>query len=196
MAALASAFGFLRLAFPYPLMPFLKFDLAEIPDTISFILLGPSGGLTTALTHWFVLNMKSSSVPVVGPLMKLLAISSMMLGLYIGAKLSGSGNRVRLLLNLILWGMVSRVMIMGFATFVLYYALMPDTYIPFAQKVLNSVGLHVSGVLDVALAKTLLTAVFNVLHVPLSVIPGMAAADAALRHPKIRMYVRWLRLRD
>ena len=197
LAALAAAFGLMRLAIPYPLMPFLKFDLAEIPDIVSFIIVGPSGGLVTALIHWFVLNLKGGGMaPVVGPLMKLMAISSMMLGLYIGAKMARGRDRKVMLASMIGWGIVTRVLIMGFTTFLLYYAIMPDTYIPFAEKMLKTIGVQVSGALQVAVYTVLLTAVFNAIHVPLSVLPAAAVAEAAMKHPKIAMQVNWLRSKD
>ncbi len=196
LAALAAAFGLMRLAIPYPLMPFLKFDLAEIPDIVSFMIVGPSGGLVTALIHWFVLNLKGGGMaPVVGPLMKLMAISSMMLGLYIGAKMAEGRGRKAMLVGMVGWGIVIRVVVMGLVTFLLYYAIMPETYIPFAEKMLGALGLKVEGALQVALYTVLLTSVFNALHVPLSVLPAAVVAEAAMRHPKIAMQVSWLRRR-
>lgn len=197
LAALAAAFGFMRLAIPYPLMPFLKFDLAEIPDTVSFMIVGPSGGLITALIHWFILNLKGGGMaPIVGPLMKLMAISSMMLGLYIGAKIVKGRDKKSLLISMVGWGILMRVIIMGLTTFLLYYAIMPETYIPFAEKMLGALRIEVEGAFQVAFYTVLLTAVFNALHVPLSVLPAAIVAKAAMRHPKIAMQVRWLRSRD
>lgn len=197
LAALAAVFGFMGLAIPYPLMPFLKFDLAEIPDIVSFMIVGPSGGLVTALIHWFVLNLKGGGmVPVVSPLMKLMAISSMMLGLYIGAKMAEGKDRKAMLVGMIGWGIIVRVVVMGLVTFLLYYAIMPETYIPFAEKMLGALGIRVEGALQVAFYTVLFTAIFNALHVPLSVLLAAIVAEAAMRHPKLAMQVGWLRRRD
>ena len=197
LAALAVAFGFMKLSIPYPLMPFLKFDLAEIPDTVAFIILGPSAGLITTLIHWFVLNLKGGGmVPIAGPLMKLMAISSMMLGFYIGVKVAEGGGRRALMVSMAVWGVIARVVVMGLTTFLLYYAIMPDTYIPFAEKMLKTIGWEVEGALGVALATVGLTAIFNAIHVPLSLLPATIVAEAAMKHPKIAMNVGWLRSRD
>ncbi len=197
LAALAVAFGFMKLSIPYPLMPFLKFDLAEIPDIVAFIILGPSAGLITTLIHWFVLNLKGGGmVPIAGPLMKLMAISSMMLGFYIGVKVTEGRGRRALMVSMAVWGVIARVVVMGLTTFLLYYAIMPDTYIPFAEKMLKTIGWEVEGALGVALATVGLTAIFNAIHVPLSLLPATIGAEAAMKHPKIAMNVGWLRSRD
>jgi len=45
----AIAAGIARLSTPFPLLPFLRFDAAEIFDVLSFLLFGPVGGVVTSV---------------------------------------------------------------------------------------------------------------------------------------------------
>ena len=82
--ALAAVVAFLiQLPYPDPAFPFLRLDLAEIVDVLAFLLFGPAVGLLTTLLHYVFLNF-SPSVPIFGPLLKLFAVTSMLLGMWLG----------------------------------------------------------------------------------------------------------------
>ncbi|MDW8041889.1 MAG: hypothetical protein RMJ75_03675 [Nitrososphaerota archaeon] len=173
----AIAAGVARLSTPFPLLPFLRFDGAEIFDVLSMTLFGPMGGVVTSLAHWYGLVLNGGSlVPGVGETMKLLAVLSTLLGLYAGIRL-GRGS--------IWWGLIgalaSRTLIMALATFVLYYVLLPGVYLPFGSRALQRVGITVQGELTLALLMTVLNAVFNLIHVFVSVIPAYAIHRSVLR---------------
>ena len=82
-------------------------------------------------------------------------------------------------------GIVFRVSVMAFATFILYYILFPKLYLPFAKGLLSrAMGLSFSSDHELVSILLLLTSLFNALHVLFSLIP------AAIIH---KIYVRSLR---
>ncbi len=82
--ALAAVVAFLiQIPYPDPALPFLRLDLAEIVDVLAFLLFGPTVGLLTTLLHYLFLNF-SPSLPIYGPLLKLFAVASMLLGMWLG----------------------------------------------------------------------------------------------------------------
>ncbi|MCS7094437.1 MAG: hypothetical protein NZ988_01325 [Thaumarchaeota archaeon] len=173
----AIAAGVARLSMPFPLLPFLRFDSAEIFDVLSMTLFGPVGGVVTTLAHWYGLIVNGGSlVPGVGETMKLTAVLSMLFGLYTGIRLSGGS---------FWWGLVgavaSRTLVMALVTFLLYYVLLPEVYLPFGSRALQRVGITVQGELTLAMLMTVLNAVFNLLHVFLSVVPAYAIHRSVLR---------------
>jgi riboflavin transporter FmnP len=182
----AIAAGIARLSTPFPLLPFLRFDAAEIFDVLAFLLFGPLGGVVASVAHWYGLILNGGAlVPGVGETMKLIAVLSTLLGLYLGIKLSRGS---------IWWGLVgalaSRTLIMALVTFLLYYVLLPDVYLPFGSRALQRVGITVQGELTLAMLMTTLNGVFNLLHVFVSIVPAIAIYGAVLRSlPFLRRYV-------
>ena len=70
MAGLAALLALLPLSFSYPIIPYLKFDIAEIPVVLAFFLLGPEAGLISSIVYWVILLLVGSYTPL-GPTMKL-----------------------------------------------------------------------------------------------------------------------------
>ena len=163
LAALAYALGLLPASFPFPLLPFLRFDLAEIPDIFSFLLLGWKFGLVTALAHWYALVATATGVfapPPIPQLLKLTAVLAMFLGVYVGVRVSEKVGRGRLLLPTI-GGILARAGVMAPVTFALYYFLFPNIYLPFGKRALTAAGFVANTDLAVATLITGLTALFN-----------------------------------
>ncbi len=106
-----------QFRFPVPGFQFLAFDAAELIDVLAFLLFGPVVGFATAAVHGLVLSVFPSEAPLVGPLLKFLAVSSMLLGLWLGYLLysrplkSKGGYRAGLSL-MTGFGLVSRVLIL------------------------------------------------------------------------------------
>ncbi len=186
MGGAAIAAGIARLSTPFPLLPFLRFDAAEIFDVLSFFLFGPLGGVVTSLAHWYGLVLNGGAlVPGVSETMKLIAVLSTLLGLYLGIRLSRGS---------IWWGLVgavaSRTLVMALVTFLLYYVLLPNVYLPFGSRALQRIGITVEGELTLAMLMTTLNGVFNLLHVFVSVVPAVAVYASVLRAlPFLKRYV-------
>ena len=191
-AALLSAstilLALLRLKIPFPPLPFLTFRLDEILCVIAFLIFGFKAGLTVAFIEFLALNLGKPYHVLIGPSMKFLAMVSMLTGFEAAERLRKSKSREfeRFYAAILLFmGIVFRVSVMAFATFILYYILFPKLYLPFAKGLLSrAIGLSFSSDLELVSILLLLTSLFNALHVPFSLIP------AAIIH---KMYVRSLR---
>ena len=83
-AALAAMLTLARASVPFPLIPYLQVDFAELPIMISFFLFGPLAAVITELVHWLFLNETGSDVPL-GPAIKLVAVMSTFLGFWLGS---------------------------------------------------------------------------------------------------------------
>jgi riboflavin transporter FmnP len=84
-SALALVLTFSKAEIPYPPLPYLKFDFAEIPIMMALLIGGLVPGLATAVIHWMGLSLARGWV--LGPLMKFLAVAPMVAGFWIGIKL-------------------------------------------------------------------------------------------------------------
>jgi riboflavin transporter FmnP len=83
--ALAAVIAFLiQIPWPVPGFTFLQLDLAEIVDVLAFLIFGPAVGLLTTLIHYLVLNALPTASPIFGPLLKLIGVTSMLLGMWLG----------------------------------------------------------------------------------------------------------------
>ncbi len=183
---------------PLPAFPFLflRFDLAEVIDVLSFLLLGPSWGLLTLLIHWFGLNLLPSFLPIVGPFMKLLAVLSMFLGFWITGKIwrmvvrkKGSG---KLFLGLLLVnGALVRVVVMAFANFLLFAFVLPETYFPVLTAALEKLNFVVTSDMQAVWISVGLLSAYNAVHVPFSVIPAYILLKRILKTPAGRIVNSW-----
>ncbi len=159
-AAASGAIAEMHLAFPFPLLPFLEFDLAEIPDALAFMILGPKGGLISASVHALILYI-IGSFTIFSPLMKLFAELSMFAGLYFGFKV-GRGSKFK---KGIMAGVGStfRVIVMLFVTLALYYVIMPSIYLPTAKLAMSILGISLTSPFEIAMLLVGLTSVFNLI---------------------------------
>jgi riboflavin transporter FmnP len=196
LASVAALLSLSSLSIPFPLLPFLRFDLAEVPDILSFMLLGPSGGMTVTLIHWMLLNLHSSFDPIIGPTMKFMAVFATMLGLYVGTFfVKASFSKKRVYASLLFSGTVLRFIIMIPPTFLLYYLISPTKYLPFAVQSLSEFGIHVSGILAAALLVTIITGIYNITHALLTITLVWLIYSAADRMGVINSGVNWLKSR-
>ena len=73
-AGLSVAITILGIEIPYPILPYLKFDIAEIPIVILFFLEGFLASFVAETLHWIMLSISRGWV--LGPFMKYPLISS------------------------------------------------------------------------------------------------------------------------
>ncbi len=159
-AAASGVMAEMHLMFPFPLLPFLEFDLAEVPDTLAFMILGPKGGLISAGVHCLILYILGSFT-IFSPAMKLFAELSMFAGIYLGFKI---GNKSRYKKGLMAgFGAIFRVIIMLFVTLVLYYVIMPSIYLPTAKLAMSILGISLASPFEIAMLLAGLTSIFNLL---------------------------------
>mgnify|MGYP001772780467 CR=1 FL=1 len=153
-AAASGALTELHVMFPFPLLPFLEFDMAEIPDMTAFLLLGPEAGIIVALIHCLLLY-TLGAFTVFSPLMKFLAEFSMFGGIALAKKFTSNFKIIGLS------SVFFRVFIMLFVTLALYYVIMPNIYLPTANLAMSI--LHISNLPPIMIALLLvgLTSLFN-----------------------------------
>lgn len=144
-SALAIAFSILRLQIPYPILPYLKLDFAELPVTLVMFLCGFKYAVVAELLHYLGLVARGSAP--VDAAMKLLAVISMLAGLAVPAKS---------FLVKMLSAAVVRAAAMSIMNYIYFYVLFPH-FLEYALKLAGSVE-----------ALFLFTAVFNVIHTVVS----------------------------
>lgn len=170
-SALAVMLTSLKAEVPFPLLPYLKFDFAEIPVMITLFLFGPIPSLVTEVIHWIALTVTRGWI--LGPLMKFLAVVPMIAGFWLGVSMynklrSGKTHNVAILFvvgNIV--GIVARVLVASIANIVVFLIVAPE-WLGYAGYMLGLVGIVTTSVFKILLWALLLTGVFNTLHVPLS----------------------------
>jgi riboflavin transporter FmnP len=187
--ALAAVMAIAPLSFPFLLVPYLKFDLAEIPTMISFILLGPLPGVFTSLVYWIVLNFFGSSAPI-GPFLKFLSVLSTIVGAWVGTAICRK-MKSRLLtyvVTILALSAIVRVAVLTLANYFVIWVFMPDflSYATFAVSLVT--GIKLSPNFGGMLVVLLLTAVFNVLHVFLTVVPSFVLVIALIKRKIIKTW--------
>lgn len=176
----------IQIPYPVPGLQFLRFDAAEIVDSLAFLAFGPVVGLLTAIIHWIALNFLPTAVPIFGPLLKLFAVASTLLGMTLGYRVfSGLGERggKRAGLGLIAgFGLGSRVVIMTIVNYFFYiFVFVPGSNPPLAFWVAYLGGLGI----------------FNVVHAVVSIalpLIIMGALTRAAPHLAGRMWITGTRL--
>ena len=169
MAGLAALLAILPLSFSFPLIPYLKFDLAEIPIILAFLLLGPKAGAISSIVYWLVLLLVGSYTPL-GPTMKFIAVGMLVLGFWLGFKLSRNGWRGLLLGSLI--GCALRVGAMTLLNYLVLAFVFPEFLEIAVASISTILGLRFSSGSAALFMVMALTAVFNILHTILSIVPA------------------------
>lgn len=173
-SALAVILASIKAEVPYPLLPYLKFDFAEIPVMIVLFIMGPIPSLITEVIHWISLTVTHGWV--LGPIMKFISVVPMILGFWLGTaaykKISG-GARYNSIISFILGniiGIIARVVVASIANIIVLTGGMYGT--PPTLVALMTI--------------LLLTGIFNTLHVPISsIVSAIIVRGAVVRIPTI-----------
>lgn len=177
-ASLAVYMTLANLVFPFPILPYLRFEVAEIPVLVAFFAMGPIMGLSTSVIYWAVLNVFGEWVPI-GPAMKLAAIAPTILGLWLGTYSADKllHRRTESLASktlAIASGIVFRVIVTTLLNIVVLVYLMPS-FLDFATGCLSAtLGLNPSSEVSALFWTLVFTALFNVIHFFISLIPSYA----------------------
>ena len=84
---------------PAPYAPFLYYQLWEIPIVIAFLAIGPKAGTSVALVNTLILLVVFPGALPTGPIYNLIAVLSMLLGIYIPYRLATHGYKTENLGN-------------------------------------------------------------------------------------------------
>ncbi|MEM3833455.1 MAG: hypothetical protein QW128_07725 [Thermoprotei archaeon] len=172
--SLAAAITLLKLEIPFPILPYLEFDFAEIIDVSAFLVFGPVVGLATTTIHWLLLNF-GAGWPIIGPLMKYIAVLSMVLGFWIGSILYKrfNGSSIHgLIVSMIIFGSLIRVVLMTLANIIVIYLIYGTSFFSYAKYLLSKFGLLIQGDFTVLFWVLVFTGIYNVVHVLISTIPA------------------------
>lgn len=178
LASLAALLAILPLSFPYPVIPYLRFDLAEVPVFLAFLLLGPEASIFSSIIYWLILLLVGSFTPL-GPTMKFVAVLSTLIGLWAGFRLRPSGE-MGLALGGVLGCMIRIAVMSVFNYFVLVY-MFPGFLELAAASISAFLGLRISDNLVALTMSMIFTAIFNALHTPLSIIPAYLVVKSLIR---------------
>ncbi len=163
MASLALAFSVLKLEAPYPVLPYLKFDLAEVPVTFAYFMCGLSCGLLAEVLHF--IGLVARGAEPLGAFMKFLAVSSMLVGSSV-VKAVSKNTMLEFL-----GASTTRIAVMTAMNWV-YFALLYPGFLNYAVKMAGSPILVYA-----------YTAVFNLVHTVFS----FGLAYAVYREVKTRV---------
>jgi len=75
------------LVLSFPLIPYLQFDLGEIAILLAFYIFGPVPAVTASFVEFATLWVVGQNLPV-GPVLKLVAILSSLVGIWLGMSLA------------------------------------------------------------------------------------------------------------
>jgi riboflavin transporter FmnP len=186
-SALALVLGALSqsLGLNFPLIPYLQFDFGEVAIVLAFFIFGPVPASISSFAEFAGLMAFGQQVPV-GPLLKLFALLSTVLGLWVGTKLAskvGAPGLSKLVGSGSLVAAVSRALVLTIPNFYLlqfYYS--PAAIQGLVKYVLQPsfalVGITVTDA-NFLVPVLVFTAVFNVLQLSLV----MAISYGVLRVP-------------
>lgn len=168
--ALSAVLGMMPLSFSFPLIPYLKFDIAEIPVVTAFLGFGPIPGFISALTYWFVLNIFGEWAPL-GPAMKFIAVVSTLIGLWISYKLV---SRFRIpYFTIFVFSSLARILATSISNYLLLVVVAPF-FLEYAVKFLSlALGLEIEAGVGGLLIVLAFTAIYNLMHVALSLFPSI-----------------------
>ncbi len=183
---------------PFPILFYLKFDVAEVVDLSSFMIFGPTAGLLTALIHATILGTVAGgagSGPFFGPSLKFLGVISTYAGLILASKL-GKQSLLRIGLTMTSLSLLTRVTLMTIANY-FYIVFLAQTvfginYTYFAQLVLSESGINLTGS-ALILYVLGLTAIYNAVHVIFSVVVSLFLVNTLMkRAPNLLQSRAWI----
>jgi riboflavin transporter FmnP len=91
-AALTIALNLAGPKIPAPYAPFLYYQIWEIPIVIAFLVLGPKSGLIISIINTVILLIVFPGALPLGPLYNLIAVLSMLIGVYAAYRIATRGH--------------------------------------------------------------------------------------------------------
>lgn len=184
LTTISQAFGL-----NFPILPYLQFDFGEVAIIMAFFMFGPGPAVAASIVEFITLMVIGQNVPY-GPILKIIAIITSIVGLWLGMAIARRATRNKSLGTLFgsgfAFGLLSRL---GFMTIANYY-LIAFVYtvggmVGFVAAPLKLVGIEISA----ANALTVIlgfTALFNGLQLGLV----FAISYLLVRLPQVRRITR------
>jgi riboflavin transporter FmnP len=178
----------------FPLIPYLQFDLGEVAILLSMFILGPVPALISALVESAALMFVGQFVPI-GPLLKLVAILSSLLGIWIGLRTATKIHSVtlsRLLGFGTAAGVVSRVLLMTVANYLLILVVFTVPGLMFLVAPFQLIGITLT-VTNALFLVLLFTGVFNALQLAfVSAISALIIHSSQIRNSRVAGRAPWI----
>jgi len=180
MAAFALLLAVLPLSFPFPPIPYLRFDPAEIPVFTALLAFGPAVGMLSAIIYYIVLLVVGEFSPI-GPTLKFLAVAPSLLGFYLAGKLVSSRGFKTMVVSGAVSASVLRVLVTTAANYVVLVVMFPE-FLNFAAMTLSAfIGTSLSPDLQGLILVLTFTAIYNILHIVFSTVPSVLVLKALNR---------------
>lgn len=193
-SAMAVVITMTNLTIPFPPLPYLKFDLSEVPVTVALMLMGPVYGFLSSVIYWIVLTMRAGDV--LGPAMKFAAVASMIVGFWVASaiyrRVVKKKSIVSMMVSGFLLGSLFRIIVMSVFNYLVLLYIAPY-YVDFIAPILSSIGLPAETTMDVVIWSLLLTAVYNAIHSAISVFPAYLLMKASLERVPGIIGGAWIR---
>ncbi len=200
LAAVSTVIVPARIQPSFPIMPFLRFDPAELFSVLAFLVFGPIPAMIAATVHWFFLT--ATGTDVLGPAVKFAAVLSTLLGLWLGSRMYRRVARAyrykSTVLVLVAFAVLMRVSLLLVVDYFVFAYVGPVIfgidYVGFSQRTLQAtLGLRFAGPLEVLWAMLLYTSIFNGVHAAFSVIvPYLIFTPLRLKVPEIASGHPWI----
>jgi riboflavin transporter len=180
----------------FPILFYLKFDVAEVIDVTAFLIFGPVAGLITATVHGIILTAAPGGAGPFGASLKFLSVLSTYGGIILASRL-GKHKLFTTGFVMTVVGALTRVVVMTLVNYlyliVLAQAVFGANYAYFAQLTLNQAGIYLTGTGFVVYILGL-TAVFNAIHAVFSIVVSLVLVNAILtRAPQLVAGREWIR---
>lgn len=193
-SAMAVVITMTNLTIPFPPLPYLKFDLSEVPVTVALMLMGPVYGFLSSVIYWIVLTMRAGDV--LGPAMKFAAVASMIVGFWVASaiyrRVVKKKSIISMMVSGFLLGSLFRIIVMSVFNYLVLLYIAPY-YVDFIAPILASIGLPAETTMDVVIWSLLLTAVYNAIHSAISVFPAYLLMKASLERVPGIIGGAWIR---
>jgi riboflavin transporter FmnP len=200
LAALSTVILPAQIQPAFLVLPFLRFDPAELFSVLAFLIFGPIAAIVTATVHWLFLTVTGTGEPL-GPAAKFAAVLSTLFGLWLGSLACQRlmHNRMSFALGLMLaFATLTRVLILLVVNFFIFTYIGPVifgiNYLGFSQTVLqDTLHMQFAGPSQVLLAILLFTSVFNALHAVFSVaLPYLVVTPLSSMVPQLASEHPWI----
>ena len=201
-AALAAILTLAKAAIPFPLIPYLQIDFSEIPILIAFFLFGPVSAAISATIQWIFLNVQGSDAPL-GPMIKLIAIMSMLGGFAFGnaiyRRIKRDGIHPAIALSMmfgggILWRVIAMTVVNYFVLLYVGPMFFGADYLGYAKLTLEqTTGWRFGNDLMVLSYTLILTAIYNIINLMVAAIPaGLIITPVTKSFKHITSVEAWL----
>jgi riboflavin transporter len=197
LAALITLAAPPALQLPFPILFYLKFDVAEVVDVSSFMIFGPTAGLLTAGIHALILGSVGGGAGFgpFGASLKFFGVLTTYVGLWLASRF-GKSRLVGTGLKMTFLSLATRVSLMTVVNY-LYIIFLAQVvfgmdYLGYPQFLLSQVGISVSGAALISYVLAL-TAVYNAVHVIFSVVVSLLLVNTLLRRaPNLLQTGAWI----